>query len=164
MSNRSRNERASARAGSRKEPQPQLTDEQWKLIADLFPDPAPSAQGGRPRRAARECVEGILWVLCSGARWKDLPSHFPSLPTCWRRSRIGPRLASGQRPGRDCCACSIAKAASSGKRGSPTERSPRRKKGAERRQDEVRQGNQDDGSHRRSRPAPGGRNRQRRSP
>ena len=85
MSNRSRNERAAARAGSRKEPQPQLTDEQWKLIADLFPDPAPSAQGGRPRRAARECVEGILWVLRSGARWKDLPAHFPSPPTCWRR-------------------------------------------------------------------------------
>ena len=85
MSNRSRTEWAPARAGSRKEPPPQLTDEQWKLIADLFPEPAPSAQGGRPRRAARECVEGILWVLRSGARWKDLPAHFPSPPTCWRR-------------------------------------------------------------------------------
>lgn len=85
MSIRSRNERAAARAGSRKEPQPQLTDEQWKWIADLFPEPAPSPQGGRPRRAARECVEGILWVLRSGARWQDLPAHFPSPPTCWRR-------------------------------------------------------------------------------
>jgi transposase len=67
------------------EPEPQLSDEQWLLIADLFPDKPPSELGGRPRRAARECVEGILWVLRSGARWRDLPAHFPSPPTCWRR-------------------------------------------------------------------------------
>jgi transposase len=67
------------------EPEPQLSDEQWSLIADLFPDAPPSEKGGRPRRSSRECVEGILWVLRSGARWKDLPAHFPSAPTCWRR-------------------------------------------------------------------------------
>lgn len=85
MSKRSRQPRARARAGSRTEPEPQLSDEQWSLIADLFPDEPPSEKGGRPRRSSRECVEGILWVLRTGARWRDLPAHFPSPPTCWRR-------------------------------------------------------------------------------
>ena len=85
MSKRSRKQRAKARAGSRTEPRAQLSDEQWLLIADLFPAPPPSEKGGRPRRTARECFEGILWVLRTGARWKDLPAHFPSPPTCWRR-------------------------------------------------------------------------------
>lgn len=87
MSKRSRMQGAKTRAGSRMEPEPQLSDEQWLLIADLFPDKPPSEKGGRPRRTSRECVEGILWVLRTGARWKDLPAHFPSPPTCWRRFR-----------------------------------------------------------------------------
>ena len=60
MSKRSRKKKAEGRAGSRTEPQPQLADEQWLLIADLFPDEPPSDKGGRPRRTSRECVEGIL--------------------------------------------------------------------------------------------------------
>lgn len=28
---------------------------------------------------------GILWVLRSGARWKDLPERYPSYQTCHRR-------------------------------------------------------------------------------
>ena len=72
---------------SRTEPGWQLTDKQWVLIADLFPTPQPSPAGGRPRVPPRPCLEGILWVLRSGARWKDLPKTFPSFPTCWRRLR-----------------------------------------------------------------------------
>ncbi|WP_152456117.1 transposase [Microbulbifer sp. THAF38] len=33
----------------------------------------------------RDCFEGILWVIRSGARRKDLPSHYPSPSTYWRR-------------------------------------------------------------------------------
>jgi transposase len=77
-------------AGSKMEPgtslvTPQLSDEQWSLISDLFPAPQPDARGGRPRADARQCLEGILWILRSGARWKDLPRSFPSYVTCWRR-------------------------------------------------------------------------------
>lgn len=77
-------------AGSRMEPTvdalpPQLDDEKWRLISDLFVDPAPDPAGGRPRANASHCFEGILWVLRSGARWKDLPKSFPSYVTCWRR-------------------------------------------------------------------------------
>lgn len=66
-------------------PPAQLTDEQWLLISDCFPVPAPDPRGGRPRANVRRCLEGILWVLRSGARWKDLPRSFPSYVTCWRR-------------------------------------------------------------------------------
>jgi transposase len=67
------------------EPEPQLTDKQWRLISDLFVDPTPSEQGGRPRIPPRPCVEGILGVLRTGARWRDLPKSFPGYATCWRR-------------------------------------------------------------------------------
>ena len=74
-------------AGSRMEPKSELSDEQWRLIADLFPYDPRTGQRGRPTVEPRACVEGILWVLRSGARWKDLPDRFPSYPTCWRRFR-----------------------------------------------------------------------------
>jgi hypothetical protein len=41
--------------------------------------------GGRPRADDRGCLEGILWVLRTGARWGDLPSRYPSPATWWRR-------------------------------------------------------------------------------
>lgn len=63
----------------------ELSDEHWALIADLFPTPPIGPRGGRPQVESRSCFEGILWVLRSGARWKDLPENFPSSATCWRR-------------------------------------------------------------------------------
>ncbi len=72
-------------AGSRTEPELQLTDEQWFLIADLFPNPPMTRRGGRPPRDNRDCWEGILYVLTSGCRWKDLPKCFPSKSVCHQR-------------------------------------------------------------------------------
>ena len=40
---------------------------------------------GRPRRDDRQVLEGILWVLRSGARWQDVPREYGSATTCWRR-------------------------------------------------------------------------------
>lgn len=75
------------KTGSRTAPKPFLSDAQWLLIADLFPDPPIGPRGGRPWRSSRECLEGVLWVLITGARWKDLPERYPSPATCWRRHR-----------------------------------------------------------------------------
>lgn len=85
MDKRPKIDGADASLGSTTELDTQLTDEQWKLISNLFPTPAPSPKGGRPPAPTRDCVEGILWILRTGARWKDLPKCFPSATTCWRR-------------------------------------------------------------------------------
>jgi transposase len=65
----------------------ELTDEQWEKIAPLLPEAKPSSRGGPKPRPNRPCFEGILWMLRTGARWKDLPPQYPSPSTCWRRLR-----------------------------------------------------------------------------
>jgi transposase len=65
----------------------ELTEAQWLRIGRLLPKEKPSPRGGRRRIDDREVMEGILWVLRSGARWKDLPREYPSATTCWRRLR-----------------------------------------------------------------------------
>jgi transposase len=63
-----------------------LTDEQWTILEPLIPDPPRREDGrGRPRRGAREVLDGILWVLRTGAPWADLPDRFPPYQTCHRR-------------------------------------------------------------------------------
>ena len=63
-----------------------LTDEQWQLLEPLIPTPPRRSDGrGRPWRSTREVLNGILWVLRTGAPWKDLPERYPSYQTCHRR-------------------------------------------------------------------------------
>lgn len=46
-----------------------LTDELWNKIATFIPAPKQAANGGgRPAYPRRQVLEGILWVLSSGAR------------------------------------------------------------------------------------------------
>ena len=52
----------------------ELTDSQWARIASLLPGKA-----GDPGRTAvdnRQFVDGVLWVLRSGAHWHDLPARY----------------------------------------------------------------------------------------
>lgn len=62
-----------------------LSEAQWARIAPLLPKRGRNPKGGRPRADDRACLEGILWVLRTGARWRDLPKDYPSPATCWRR-------------------------------------------------------------------------------
>jgi transposase len=62
-----------------------VLDEHWQRIAPHLPEHPPSAKGGRPRAEDRDCLEGILWLLRTGARWRDIPLDLPSGSTCWRR-------------------------------------------------------------------------------
>jgi transposase len=63
----------------------ELTDEQWARISKHLPKPKAKPKGGRPRAEDRAVMEGILWVLRSGARWRDMPDRYPAYATCWRR-------------------------------------------------------------------------------
>ncbi len=63
-----------------------LTDEQWKILDPLIPKPRIRSDGrGRPWKSRRSVINGILWVLRTGAPWADLPDRYPSFQTCHRR-------------------------------------------------------------------------------
>src|SRR5918998_2195029 len=74
---------------------PDLTDAQWLLIQPLLPPPA---RRGRPRADDRRTINGILWVLRTGARWADLPRRYGAASTChvrlqrWQREGVWERL------------------------------------------------------------------------
>jgi transposase len=67
---------------------PLLKDDQWLKLDPLLPTMPPGKKGGRPWRNNRQVLEGILWVLKTGARWRDLPERYPSPSTCWRRLKL----------------------------------------------------------------------------
>jgi transposase len=64
----------------------ELTDAQWEILAPLLPaGKSGPGKRGRPPINNRPVLEGILWILRTGARWKDLPKDFPPYQTCHRR-------------------------------------------------------------------------------
>lgn len=39
---------------------------------------------GRPRKGLRELLNGVLWILRTGAQWADLPDRHPPYQICHR--------------------------------------------------------------------------------
>jgi transposase len=63
-----------------------LTNEQWEVLEPLISDPVRQADGrDRPWRDSRDVLNGLLWVLRTGALWRDLPERYPPYQTCHRR-------------------------------------------------------------------------------
>jgi transposase len=63
-----------------------LKDEQWSFIEPLLPKKKVRKDGrGRPWQDDRKIFNGILWILRTGAQWKDMPDRYPSYQTCHRR-------------------------------------------------------------------------------
>ena len=63
-----------------------LTDDQWVVLAPLIGELPRRADGrGRPWRSSRDVLNGILWILRTGAQWADLPERYPPYQTCHRR-------------------------------------------------------------------------------
>ena len=62
----------------------ELTEKAWQLLEPLFPE-LPTGRRGRPWRGNREVLDAILWILRTGAPWRDLPQKYPPYQTCHRR-------------------------------------------------------------------------------
>jgi len=68
----------------------ELTDYEWAAIKPFLP----SKPRGIPRVNDRRVLNGIFWVLRSGAPWRDLPDNFGPYTTCYNRF-VRWRRASG---------------------------------------------------------------------
>jgi transposase len=56
-----------------------LTDREWARLEPLLPPRRPGI--GRPNHDHRRIVSGILWVLRTGAPWRDLPERYGPVGT-----------------------------------------------------------------------------------
>ena len=62
-----------------------LTDAQWQRIAPLLP--GKKGDPGRSGDDNRRSLEGILWIVRTGAPWRDLPDVFGNWFSVWKRFR-----------------------------------------------------------------------------
>jgi transposase len=63
-----------------------LTMTQWELVKPIIGDPPRRSDNrGRPWQDDRIILNGILWILRTGAPWKDMPGRYPPYQTCHRR-------------------------------------------------------------------------------
>jgi transposase len=62
-----------------------LTTTQWEKLKPLLAPKRRSDGRGRPWRDTQAVLNGILWVLRTGAPWHDLPDRYPPYQTCHRR-------------------------------------------------------------------------------
>lgn len=60
-----------------------LTDPEWRAIEPLLPN----KPRGVPRVDDRRVLNGIFWVLRSGAPWRDVPQRYGPYTTCYNRFR-----------------------------------------------------------------------------
>jgi transposase len=63
----------------------ELTDDQWERLAPLLPPQRPAT--GRPNTDHRTILNGILWILRTGAPWRDLPERYGNWKTVYSRFR-----------------------------------------------------------------------------
>ena len=64
----------------------ELTNEQWAIVEAILPLDKVRADGrGRPWSDRRKIFNGVLWILRTGAPWKDLPPRYGPYQTGHRR-------------------------------------------------------------------------------
>jgi len=74
----------------------ELTDEQWDILHPILPPG--KAKTGRPPSDPRQMLNGILWILRTGAPWRDLPERLGPWQTVydhfrqWRREGVYDRI------------------------------------------------------------------------
>jgi len=76
----------------------ELSDYEWTAIKPMLPNKPRGVRRVNDRRV----LNGIFWVLRSGAPWRDLPETYGPRTTCYncsqlscvRQTRINPNLAA----------------------------------------------------------------------
>lgn len=62
----------------------ELSESQWQAVESILP----AAKGrGRKPRPARDMLNGMMWILKTGAPWRDLPDRYGPWETVYRRFR-----------------------------------------------------------------------------
>lgn len=56
-----------------------LTNAQWAILDPLFRPKRRPDGWGRPWRDTRQVLNGVLWVLRTGAAWSELPDKYPPI-------------------------------------------------------------------------------------
>ncbi len=65
-----------------------IPDALWERIEPLLPIEGPPAKGGRPWIPARQCMDGIFYVMRTGCQWKALPRVFGAPSTVHDRFQL----------------------------------------------------------------------------
>ena len=74
----------------------ELNDQQWARIAEMLP--GKKSDPGRTAKDNRLFVNGVLWVLRSGAQWDELPERYGKHKsvhkrfTRWAKSGVWERI------------------------------------------------------------------------
>lgn len=73
----------------------ELEDGEWEQIRPLLPR---AYREGRPPKCCRQLLNGMFWILRSGAPWRDMPERYGPWQTvyhrfnCWRRTGVIDRI------------------------------------------------------------------------
>ena len=77
----------------------ELSDEQWVVVKPFVrPAKTRKSKAGRPPSDPRLMLNGILWILATGAPWRDLPERFGPWKTVyghfarWRKAGVFARI------------------------------------------------------------------------
>ena len=81
----------------------ELSDYEWAAIKPMLPNKPRGVQRVNDRRV----LNGIFWVLRSGAPWRDLPETYGARTTCynrfvrWRRAGVWDQIMEALAAGHD---------------------------------------------------------------
>lgn len=65
-----------------------LTNAEWKVLSKLLPDSNPQLRGRPIKHTKRAIIDGILYIVRSGAGWRMMPNDLPPWKTCYHYFRI----------------------------------------------------------------------------
>ena len=68
-----------------------LRDTDWNRVRHAF---RRRTRVGRPSRDPRQILDGVCWILATGAPWRDLPSRFGPWQTVYGRFALGSKTSA----------------------------------------------------------------------